>query len=199
LIRLTGFEKLLALIKACKKEDRNSQKQLYSNYYSYGMKIALRYSKNKEEAVEILNDSFMKILTGGIQKYDELENCHEGFFKNWIKRIIINTTLDHYRKNHKHYYHQNIEDENDSQSFIEEPIVIHTLSFEELLLHVKKLSPIYYTVFSMYVIDGYTHKEIAEKLHISIGASKSNLSKARMRLKEILKKENKEEYARFIG
>jgi RNA polymerase sigma factor (sigma-70 family) len=209
LIRLPAFEKLLVLIKGCKKEDCQSQKQLYSHYYGYGMSIAQRYSKDKEDAIEILNDSFLKIFNGGIQKYDEFENCHEGFFKNWIKRIIINTAVDYYRKNHKHYYHQNVEDVNiiNDQIFIIEATISNTLSYEELLKLVKKLSPVYYTVFSMYVIDGYTHKEIAQKLNISIGTSKSNLAKARLRLKEMTKKENKElitiehkdEYAKYTG
>jgi RNA polymerase sigma factor (sigma-70 family) len=193
---------LLTLIEGCKREDRHSQKQLYSSLYGFAMGIALRYSVNKEEAVEIVNDSFMKLYTGGIQKYEVHETHPEHAFKAWIKRILINTALDYYRKNKKHYYHQSIENIQIvplNHTHDNQPSIHDTLSFHEILKLIKRLSPAYYTVFCLYAIDGYSHQEIAEKLQISVGTSKSNLAKARMRLKEMLKKEHQEEYARYIG
>jgi RNA polymerase sigma factor (sigma-70 family) len=194
------FSQLLSLIEGCRREDRQSQRLLYSNYYGYSMSIALRYSKDKEAAVEITNDSFMKIFVNGIQKYDEKNNTHEGYFKNWLKRIVINTALDYHKKNQKHYFHQDINDsELENIAYSEPPFAIDAMSYEEMLKLVKKLSPAYCTVFCLYVIDGYTHDEISKKLGISIGTSKSNLAKARIRLKEIIKKVDKDEYARYTG
>jgi RNA polymerase sigma factor (sigma-70 family) len=193
------FSQLLSLIEGCRREDRKSQRVLYSNYYGYSMSIALRYSKDKEAAVEITNDSFMKIFTRGIQKYDEKNNTHEGYFKNWLKRIVINTALDYHKKNHKHYFHQDINDIQPNFDYSEQPLVMDSMSYEEMLKLVKQLSPAYCTIFCLYVIDGYTHDEIAKKLKIAVGTSKSNLAKARIRLKEIIKKVDKDEYARYTG
>ena len=192
---------LLVLLEGCKREDRYSQKMLYKNLYGFAMGIALRYSANREEAMEILNDAFMKIYAGGIQKYEIQEAEPEASFKGWFKRILIHTAIDYYRKNKKHYYHQTLEDyQSLSTGQQHTPPSIHDkLSFEEIMQLVKRLSPVYYTVFCLYAIDGYTHQEIADKLEITVGTSKSNLAKARLRLKEMLKKEQHEEYARYIG
>ncbi|MDB5257427.1 MAG: sigma-70 family polymerase sigma factor [Chitinophagaceae bacterium] len=192
---------LLALLEGCKREDRYSQKMLYKYLYGFAMAIALRYSANKEEASEILNDSFMKLFTGGIQKYEIQQPNPELSFKGWFKRIVINTAVDYYRKNKKHYYHQTLEDHQTlNTGSYSTPASIHdTLSFEEMMQLVKRLSPVYYTVFCLYAIDGYSHQEIADKLQITVGTSKSNLAKARMRLKEMIKKEHHDEYARYIG
>ena len=151
------------------------------------MNISIRYTQNNEEAVEVLNDAFLKVFTKGIHSYNVKENTHVGYFKSWLKKIIINTAIDHSRKNNRHYYSQEINETNHPRI---SPTILQDINYEEVMLLVKKLSPVYYTVFCLYVIDGYSHEEIAQKLNISIGTSKSNLSKARTRLKEILGKEN---------
>lgn len=193
------FSHLITLIQSCKKEDRKSQKELYGKFFGYGLSIALRYSESKEEAVEILNDAFMKVFVGGIQKYNEKENDHEGYFKNWLKRIIINTALDAYRKNKKKGIQQQLSEDYLVNAFIVEANAITNMSFEEILKVVKQLTPGYYTVFCLFVIDGFTHQEIAEKLNIAVGTSKSNLTKAKLRLQELLKHHNIEVYGRNIG
>lgn len=192
---------LLVLLEGCKRDDRYSQKMLYQYLYGFAMGIALRYSANKEEAWEILNDGFMKLFKGGIQNYEIQETEPESHLKAWFKRIIINTAIDYYRKNRKHYYHQTLEEHPSlNAGQYSTPASIHDkLSFEELMLLIKRLSPVYYTVFCLYAIDGYSHQEIADKLDITVGTSKSNLAKARMRLKEMIKKEHHDEYARYIG
>ncbi|HTF81843.1 MAG TPA: sigma-70 family RNA polymerase sigma factor, partial [Cytophagales bacterium] len=106
------IEHLLILIKACKKEDRRSQKELYTAYYSFCMNISIRYTQNNEEAVEVLNDAFLKVFTKGIHSYNVKENTHVGYFKSWLKKIIINTAIDHSRKNNRHYYSQEINETN---------------------------------------------------------------------------------------
>lgn len=182
-------EELLVLIRGCIKKDRNSQKLLYTRFYSFGIGISLRYSNSKEEAIEILNDSFLKVFSK-ISSYN-----FDNSFNGWLRRTIINTALDHYRRNKKHYYLHPIEDE--AENIHDDNLNI--FHYEELIKIVQRLSPAYRTIFNLYVIEGYTHEEIAEMMHISIGSSKSGLSRARANLREMLKETYKEEYVRYSG
>lgn len=180
-------ERLAALIQACIKGDKSSQKALYKSFYGYAMSICMRYSMNREEAAEVMNDGFMKVFTK-LTKYDTSRS-----FKGWLRKIMINTALDNYRHNLKHYYQQDIETSPDVSA---SGNVLADMAYEDIVGLVQKLSPAYRTVFNLYVMDGYTHEEIAEMLSISVGTSKSNLSKARENLRSLLKK-NKDEYARY--
>lgn len=152
------------------------------------MSICLRYSHTKEEAVEILNDGFMKVFTR-IGKYDP-----DRSFKGWVRRIMINTAVDVYRQNHKHYFAEDV-------SVLEHEVVaenvLDQIHYEALIQLIQELSPAYRTVFNLYVIDGFTHEEIAGQLHISVGTSKSNLSKARANLQGRLKKIIPDEYWKY--
>jgi RNA polymerase sigma factor (sigma-70 family) len=179
---------LTETIKNCLKGERSSQRLLYESFYSYAMSVCLRYSKSEEEAVEILNDGFMKVFTK-ISKYDTSKS-----FKGWLRKILINTALDHYRKNLKFYNHKSIEGIKKTDTYNIEK----ELDYEDIVLLIRELSPAYKIVFNLYVMDGYTHEEIAEMLGISVGTSKSNLSKARANLREMLSKTYKE-YAKYTG
>lgn len=169
--------KIEALVKACKKGKRASQRELYKLYYSYGMSICLRYSKNREEAQEILNDGFVKVFSN-LEKYDLNLS-----FKAWVRRILINSAIDYYRKHHKHQHTLEIVN---YQHFDESPNALDNLSVQEIMRMVHKLSPAYRMVFNLYAIEGYKHQEIAEELNITVGASKSNLAKARIKLRGML-------------
>ncbi|TRX62019.1 RNA polymerase sigma factor [Fulvivirga sp. M361] len=179
----------MVLIKGCQEGDRQSQRLLYKHYFAYCMSICVRYSQSEEEAKEILNDAFIKAFNK-IGQYDTSKP-----FKAWIRRIMINTAIDHFRSNKKHYYHSDIDDGYDEAV---EANVVGDLSYEEILLLVQRLSPVYQAVFSLYVIDGYSHENISKKLGISVGTSKSNLSKARANLKKMLMKTSKEVYEQYI-
>jgi RNA polymerase sigma factor (sigma-70 family) len=168
--------------------ERASQKKLYQLYYGYAMSICLRYSRTKEEAVEILNDGFLKVFTK-IGKYDPSRS-----FKGWLRRILINTAVDAYRQNHKHYY---AEDISVLEHEVVEGTVLDQMNYEALTQMIQQLSPAYRTVFNLYVIDGFTHEEIAGQLHISVGTSKSNLSKARANLQSRIKKIIPDEYWKY--
>lgn len=162
------------LIKGCLEQNRSSQKGLYRQYFGYSMSICLRYAPNREEAVEIVNDGFMKVFTR-IGTYDPMRS-----FKSWLGRIMVNTAIDHYRSAHKHYHHDGL----DSASEAEFPVnIIDKLSYDELIELVQQLPPSYRAVFNLHAIDGYKHEEIADMLSISVGTSKSNLYKAREALK----------------
>jgi RNA polymerase sigma factor (sigma-70 family) len=183
-----SFEDIRLLIQGCLQQDREAQRKLYRTFYGYAMSICVRYSKSNEEAREVLNDGFMKVFTK-IEKYD-----NEKSFKGWLRRVMINTALDNYRHNYKHYYHRDLE-EADQETTAEN--ITHQLNHADLMQLVQRLSPGYRAVFNLYAIDGYTHEEISEALDISVGTSKSNLSKARANLQAMLKKSQPDEFKKY--
>jgi len=169
-------------IEACKKQDRKSQKELYKACFSYAMSICLRYANNKEEAKEILNDSFLKV-------FDKIHHLSPPYqFKAWLRRILINTAIDYLRRNKPFLYSA---DSSEVRGIYVEPTAFEHLSAQELLQMVQELPPTYRTVFNLFAIEGYSHEEIAEMLQISVGTSKSNLHKARQALQKKLLEEKK--------
>jgi RNA polymerase sigma factor (sigma-70 family) len=177
------------LIQGCINKDRQSQKLLYKQFYGYGMSICMRYTRNRNEAMEVLNDSFMKVFL----RINQFDNKH--LFKSWFRKIVINSSIDYIKKEIRNRQNLSI----DGLINIAEENQGSEITQEELLNLVQRLSPAYRSVFNLYVIDGYNHQEISKMLEISVGTSKSNLSKARLRLREFLLKMDKEEYARFAG
>ncbi|MFT6960843.1 MAG: RNA polymerase sigma-70 factor (ECF subfamily) [Flammeovirgaceae bacterium] len=167
--------KFRAILEGCREKRRNSQKQLYEHYYAYGMSVSLRYTHNEQDAVEVLNDCFLKVFKH-IKTFDA-----EKPFKPWFRRILINTALNHIKKN-KRIKLQDTMDNNMSLFSAED--IISKINYEELIQMVQGLSAAYKTVFNLYVIDGFKHEEIAKMLGISVGTSKSNLFKAKAKLKQ---------------
>lgn len=169
------------LIKSCIRGDSKSQRLLYDNYVKQMYGICLRYAKSADDAKDILQDGFVKVFT----------KLHQfgfnGSFEGWLKRIFINTALLHYRDQKKHMYHEDVYE----QSAIEHSdFTVEKISVKELLLAMQELAAGYRTVLNLYVVEGYSHAEIAEMLGVSEGTSKSQLSRARVLLAEILKKRN---------
>jgi RNA polymerase sigma factor (sigma-70 family) len=163
--------------------DRKCQELLYKQFYSYGMSISLRYTNNRDEAVEVLNDGFMKVFSH-ISHYDSGRN-----FTAWFRKILINTAINYHKKNIKHN-HLGLDKLPDvpalQQSALEE------LGYHEMILLIQELQLAYRTVFNLYVIEGYTHEEIGTMLTISVGTSKSNLSRARAHLRSKLTQNQQE-------
>jgi RNA polymerase sigma factor (sigma-70 family) len=168
----------LNLIKSCVDGDLAAQKKLYKDYYGFGMSISLRYCKTKEEAEEILNNTFLKVFKN-IEKYNPSLS-----FKNWFKRILINTSIDFYRSHQKHYNHQDIDTAYALKSNLQDGE--GDLAQQDLMEVVHSLPMAYRTNFCLFAIDGYSHDEISKQLDISIGTSKSNVSRARKMLREKL-------------
>jgi RNA polymerase sigma factor (sigma-70 family) len=164
------------LIKKALSGNRKSQKELYQQFYGYGMTICIRYTQNRQEAQEVLNDSFIKAFKN-LDKFDFKKP-----FKFWLRRIVINTSIDHLRKNKKHRGNLDLEQAYEVSENVDG---LNNLSTQEILGLVQKLAPSYRLVFNLYVIEGFSHKEIGEQLGISTGTSKSNLSMARARLKKM--------------
>lgn len=176
-------KQLHILLEKCLKKERKAQKELYQVHFGYALKICLRYANDREEAVELVNDGFMKVFT-------KLHLYQPNYpFKAWLSRIMINTAIDFYRSKIKKLHMEDLEKVGD---FEEQENILSSLQYQDLVRLVQKLSVAYRTVFNLFVIDGFSHVEISEKLSISIGTSKSNLFKARQQLKEmILQSENR--------
>ncbi len=166
------------LIQACVNKERWAQKSLYESYYGNLMGVCLRYSNNREDALDILHDGFIKIFKH-IEKYQPGTSLVA-----WMRRIMVNTAIDFYRKAVRRRT-EDLDQVYDQQ--IQGADAISKLSEQEVLEAVRSLTPSYRTVFNLYVIEGYAHKEIAEKLDITESTSRSNLVKARMKLKQIIK------------
>lgn len=141
------------------------------------MSISLRYANNRDEASEILNDAFMKIFTN-LKKFDLSKP-----FKPWLRKIVVNTAINYYHKKQREMQVEGVQkakNESDTEK------ILSGISYQEVIGLLQKLPPAYRTVFNLYVIEGYTHDEIARMLHIAPGTSKSNLFKAKEQLKIIL-------------
>lgn len=176
---MTEDTRLSKVIAGCRRKEENSQIALYRQFYSYSMSICLRFSPNRESALEILNDGFLKVFT----KIDQYQPISP--FKTWLRKILVNASIDHYRR-----YQQKIERLEVPTRAISPSIyntALDTLGFEDLVKVIQRLPHSYRLVFNLYVIEGMTHKEIAMALKINIGTSKSNLAKARRKLQELLK------------
>jgi RNA polymerase sigma factor (sigma-70 family) len=176
------------LIAGCLQKDLRFQKLLYKQYYGLCLGVCLRYSDNREEAAEILNDGFMKAFTN-LHTYTP-----EKSFKGWLRRIMVNTSIDHFRRNVRH---SNTLDLVYAENELATEGTLDQISAAEILELVQQLPPSYRVVFNLHVIEGYSHPEIAEKLNISEGASKSNLHKARLRLQKMISNHDHEQHARY--
>ena len=186
--KLLSAEELTYHVEACAGNNRESQRKLYSSFYGYAMAICDRYASKQEDALEILNDGFLKI-------FKEIHNYKPAYadvissFKGWLRKIMVYTAIDHFRKNQKHKMVTQLDNVVYHIPTIHED-AIDKLSYEEIIRAIQELSPGYRTVFNLFIIEGLSHEEISRHLGISTGTSKSNLSKARRQLQKILFKQN---------
>lgn len=170
---------LIELIDRCKAQERRAQRDLYARFSPMLYSVALRYTNTRADAEDVLQDAWVKIY----KHLNSFSRNHS--FEGWIRRIVVNTAITHYRRNLKHAHHADINDvyatPRDLEAFKE-------LDFtrEELEKAIAQLPTGYGLVFKMYIIDGFKHKEIAEQLGIDVNTSKSQLSRARSYLQRVL-------------
>ena len=196
-MHLISAEELNLHIRGCTLNNRESQKKIYNSFYSYGMAICDRYTKRKEDSIEIFNDGFLKIFKE-IHRYKPSYADELNSFKGWLRKIMIYTAIDHCRKYNKHYFTAEI-DTSLNYYPVDEENAFDMISYDEIIRAIRELSPAYRTVLNLFIIDGFSHEEISNQLGISVGTSKSNLSKARQQLQKILKKDNKILIAKNVG
>ena len=169
------------LVKACVQKSPAAQKLLFDKFCKKMMGICLRYADDSLEAQDIVQDGFVKV-------FNSIESFHlEGSLEGWIKRIMVNTALDNYRKNKKRKYAVELDDEN-AMEIKDQDHIVEGINSKFLLTLVQKLPEGYRVIFNMFAIEGYSHKEIAEELGISINTSKSQYSRARTFLQKLLAK-----------
>jgi RNA polymerase sigma factor (sigma-70 family) len=174
------MQDLKGIIEGCIRSDRAAQDHLYKKFSSLLFGICLRYAGNRMEAQDVLQEVFVKIYNN-IASYN-----HEGSFEGWLRRIAVNTSITHYRKNLKHAFHKDVDDLMKSN---EEPSTFEDCEFtaEEMMHCIERLPIGYKTIFNLYVIEGFMHKEISEMLNIDVNTSKSQLSRAKNYLQRELK------------
>ena len=181
---MVNKENLNELINGCLQNNRKFQEQLFKLYYGKMLVVSMQYTKDRDTAQEIVQDSFIKIF----EKLNLFDN--KGSLEGWIRRIVVNTAIDRIRKSKKDPFL--IDNDNDYMLGGINPMEeLEDLRLSEekseiILEAIQQLSPAYRTVFNLYVIEDFTHKEIAEKLGISEGTSKSNLSKARVNIHKLI-------------
>lgn len=183
--RVENKEQLKRIISGCLENNRRSQEELFQLYYGKMLSVCLRYANDRDSAEEVLQEGFIKI-------FDKLEAFnYKGSFEGWMRRIMANTAIDSIRKSKKDPLLT--DNDEDFKMGAEDPVVIDEeletlgLKAEIAMEAINQLSPAYKAVFNLYVLEDYTHKEIAEILGISEGTSKSNLSKAKLNLQKVLK------------
>jgi RNA polymerase sigma factor (sigma-70 family) len=174
-MEISGEEEL---VKGCVKGNRRYQELLYLKFCRKMMGVCYRYSRSKEESEDLLQEAFIRVFS----RLHQFR--HEGSLEGWIRKVVLSTIYDNFRK--KNYMivlssFDSYEETVDTSDFMSE------VDFEELVNTIKELSPGYRTVFNMYAVEGYTHREIASILGISVGTSKSQYSAARRILQNKLK------------
>lgn len=167
------------IITGCIRGERKAQEQLYKNYYDAMMSLCMRYTKNEQDAVEVLNNGFLKVLMN-IQRYDP----GKATLYTWIRTIVINCCIDFLKIKGRNASHKEL----DETSLVEmDAEAISRMKADEVLYLIRQLPPATQAVFNLYSIDGYTHKEIAAMLNISAGTSKWHISEARKSLQQMIR------------
>ena len=167
----------LELISLCSERDIRAQELLYRRYFSFAMSVAVRYTCNEGEAMEIVNDSFMKVL----EKTGEFDSSKP--FRSWYGRILINSAIDNYRRNAKHSSHLQISEIEATEE--QEPEIDASLSAEDILYLFSQLPEQFRVTFNLFEIEGYSHNEIGQILGITASSSRSNLTRAKKMLREL--------------
>lgn len=178
--QLLTTNSLIEVIEDCLKGKESAMKKFYEHFHGYALSICMSYCENRDDALEIMNDGFLKIF----KSLDKIENVER--IKPWLRRIMINVAIDHFRKNVKN------QTTNLPENVIEpnygDISVYAQLSSEDIMQAVQGLPTNYRLVFNLYAIEGYSHKEIGEMLKMAESTSRANLSLANSLLREKLKK-----------
>lgn len=180
----------IEIIEGCIKGNIRFQELLYRRFYAFAMSVCLRYAPNRDDALEILNDSFMKVFEN-ITGFD----THRSF-KSWFRKILVNTSLDKFRENKKYMIH--VETDIAELEIAENARYHEKLDAEEILALLEGLPALYRLIFNLYEVEGYAHDEIAGMLDIAPGTSRSHLSRARTILRKLYTEKQNNPYHEAI-
>lgn len=166
---------LVKVLEGCRAGKGSAQKDLFEHYYGMAKRICLRYAGSSDEVDEMVNDGFLKVFAK-IEMYDANQS-----FEAWFRTVMVRTCIDYYRRNSPKVSLIDIQNAPPIES---NDYLVEKMSADDILELVQKLPPSYRMVFSLYVVEGHSHAEIAEMLNINEGTSRSNLVKARHKLQE---------------
>ena len=178
---------LRTYIEGCKRGDRLSQQWIFERYYRLMFGVCMRYSNDADRVQDMVQEGFLKVFSN-IEGYTS-----KGSFEGWMRRIMVNTAIDAYRKDN--VYPVEVTEDEQLERLVEEAglddeeegdLPIDSFTVQDVLEAMDLLSPAYRAVFNLYVFENYTHQEIAEKLRITAGASKSNFAKAKRNVRDLL-------------
>jgi len=168
------------LIQQCKNGDLKYLEMLYKHFYGYAMGVGLRYSNNRDDALEVVNDAFIKAF-GEIKKHDA-----DKPFKPWLRRIVVNTAIDKYRKEKKHLHNVDLDA---AEHIGGQALIIAQLNANDILKLMDTLPQAHRLVFNLYEIDGYDHNEIAAMTGITASSSRVYLARAKEKLRMLIQNE----------
>lgn len=171
-----------ALVKKCIEGDQRAQRMLFERFAPKMLGVCMRYSKNSEQAEDVLQDGFVKVFT----KLTHYKG--DGSLEGWIRRVVVNTALDQIRKNTK--FQDNVALDDVDYKLELKGNILEALAAEDLMVLINEMPNGYKVVFNMFAIEGYSHKEIAKELNVSENTSKSQYSRARSYLKKKLEELN---------
>jgi RNA polymerase sigma-70 factor, ECF subfamily len=184
----TEADKLEEIMAGCLKNDRRSQQRLYEMFYGKMLSVCMRYTNNMDQAQDLVQEGFIKVFDN-LNKYK-----HDGSFEGWVRRIFVNNAIDSFRRKkqdhilpHDDFRLLNLADDTDEHAFMDEEA--KEIEPKHVMAAMQQLTPAYQMVFNLYVMENMSHQDIADKLGINIGTSKSNLSKARVNMRKILSKQ----------
>jgi len=184
----TEADKLEEIMAGCLKNDRRSQQRLYEMFYGKMLPVCMRYTNNMDQAQDLVQEGFIKVFDN-LHKYK-----HDGSFEGWVRRIFVNNAIDSFRRKkqdhilpHDDFRLLNLADDTDEHAFMDEEV--KEIEPKHVMAAMQQLTPAYQMVFNLYVMENMSHQDIADKLGINIGTSKSNLSKARVNMRKILSKQ----------
>lgn len=169
------------MIAGCKNGNVACQEMLYKHFYGYALTICRLYTYSNDDAVSILNDGFLKVFSS-IEKNGFNESLA---FKHWLRKILINTAIDNYRRNSKHYYHLDVDEALNVQS---DTNIIEQLTVDDILKLLDQLPELHRIVFNLYEIQGFSHQEISIKLAITESTSRVFLTRAKKKLRVLINK-----------
>lgn len=174
------------LVKACLEGNSEARRALYDRYSSKLWVVCLRFARNRMIAQDLFQEGFIRIFEN-LSSYQG-----QGSFEGWLRRIMVNTSINYYKKHKRHLSDQDSNDTVPERWYDSD--VIDTLSADELLEMVQSLPDSHRVVFNLFVLEGYSHKEIADLLGITENTSKSRMFRSRLMLQEIMERNNKESY-----
>lgn len=180
------------ILDGCRQGKEAAIRAFYERYYGYALSVCLAYANDREDARELLNDGFLKVF----KHISELKN--EVMLLPWLRRIMVNTAIDHHRKTLKRTAEipaQGVE-HSLAEPYLNDEAIMAQLSAEHILTVLHQLAVPYRLVFSLYVLEGYSHREIAQQLNIAESTSRANLTEANRLLRRALASQTTEHHER---